>query len=152
MLTSVPVFPCSMASTIHVPADQATIQAGINAASNGDKVLAAPGTYTENINFMGKAITVTSCGGPKVTIIDGNADAPVAAFVTGDGATSVLNRFTLQNGYASFQFQYMGGGVSIDKASPSIKQNVIINNNGYGDGGGNGLNTIPKNFPTPVRY
>jgi polygalacturonase len=59
------------ATTIHVPADQPTIQSGINAASNGDTVLVAPGTYKENINFSGKAITLKSSGGARVTIIDG---------------------------------------------------------------------------------
>jgi serine protease len=57
-------------ATIRVPSDRATIQAGINAAANGDTVLIAPGTYSENINFSGKAITVTSEQGPQVTIID----------------------------------------------------------------------------------
>lgn len=32
-------------NTIHVPADQPTIQAGINAAQNGDTVLVAPGKH-----------------------------------------------------------------------------------------------------------
>ena len=63
----------SPASTIHVPGDQPTIQAGINAASNGDTVLVDPGTYYENIDFLGKAITVTSSGGAAQTIIDGGA-------------------------------------------------------------------------------
>src|SRR5216117_3331126 len=46
------------ANVIHVPADQPTIQAAINAAVNGDTVQVSPGTYIENINFLGKAITV----------------------------------------------------------------------------------------------
>ena len=37
-----------------------TIQAGIYAASDGDEVVVAPGEYFENINLMGKAITVRS--------------------------------------------------------------------------------------------
>src|SRR5258708_6707774 len=36
------------ASTIHVPADYPTIQAAINAASDGDSILVSDGTYTEN--------------------------------------------------------------------------------------------------------
>lgn len=59
--------------TINVPADQPTIQAAINAATNGDTILVAPGTYAENINFGAKAITVASSGCPSVTTIDGGA-------------------------------------------------------------------------------
>src|SRR5947209_17851598 len=75
------------AATINVPAGQPTIQAAINAASNGDTVLVAPGTYYENINFMGKAITVTSYCGPEVTTINGGAAGSVVA-VTSYGRTS----------------------------------------------------------------
>src|SRR5947208_12963096 len=84
-------------STIHVPADQPTIQAAINAASNGDTVLVSPGIYVENINFNGKAITVTSSGGPSVTIIDGNANGAVVIFANSETANSVLNGFTIRN-------------------------------------------------------
>src|SRR5215475_1227989 len=50
-------------------------QSAFNDATDGDMVLVAPGTYVENVNFGGKAITVTSESGPEVTIIDGsNAD------------------------------------------------------------------------------
>ncbi len=126
------------ASTINVPAQQPTIQDGINAANNGDTVLVAPGTYTENINFLGKAITVISTGGPKVTVIDGGGFAPVAAFVTNESTSSVLDGFTLQNGVGTFTFQYQGGGVSIDNASPTISHNFIEKNTA-GDGGGIGV-------------
>ena len=46
------------AADIHVPADHATIQAAIVAASAGDVVIVAAGTYPESIDFLGKAITV----------------------------------------------------------------------------------------------
>ena len=123
------------ASTIHVPLDQPTIQAGINAALKGDTVLVAPGLYVENINFLGKAITVKSSAGPAKTIIDGNAAAPVAVFVTNEGPHSVLSGFTLQNGVGTFPYQYLGGGVSIGSASPTITKNVIRNSTAANGGG-----------------
>ncbi len=43
--------------------DHTTIQAAINASSNGDIVLVYAGTYTENIDFGGKNITVQSLYG-----------------------------------------------------------------------------------------
>ncbi len=49
-----------LAATIHVPGDQLNIQAGIDAAVDGDIVLLADGTYTGvgnyNIDFSGKSI------------------------------------------------------------------------------------------------
>src|SRR5437773_10063834 len=92
--------------TIHVPADQATIQGAINVANNGDTVLVAPGTYLENINFNGKAITVTSSGGPSVTIIDGGQNGSVVTFDSGETVSSGLNGVTIQNGHASYNGSY----------------------------------------------
>jgi serine protease len=110
----------AVASTIKVPADEPTIQDGINAAVNGDTVLVAPGTYNENINFNGKAIVVRSSGGPKVTIIDGGSLGAVVTFSTGETSGSVLSGFTLQNG--------SGSGVYMNFASPVVKNNIIANN------------------------
>src|SRR6266498_3696267 len=79
--------------TIIVPSDQPTIQSAINVATDGDRVLVAPGTYFENINFGKKAITVTSESGPQDTIIDGGSADSVVFFISGEGRDSVLKGF-----------------------------------------------------------
>lgn len=150
-------FPSASAqNTIHVPADQPTIQGAINAANNGDTVLVAPGTYYENINFNGKAVTVTSSGGPSVTIIDGGQNGPVVTFDSAENMSSGLNGVTIQNGYASPNGSYdsgRGGGIQIVNSSPTVTGNVISNNSAlcgmgiYIDGGSPVIknNTISNN-------
>ncbi len=117
------------ATTIHVPADQPTIQAAISAAQNGDTILVSPGTYAENIDFIGKAITVKSTNGAKVTIIDAHLVGPAATFKSGEIRSSVLSGFTLTNGVGSGPPYFIyGGGVGIFYASPTITHNTITNN------------------------
>ena len=112
------------AATIRVPQDATTIQQGINVAASGDTVLVAPGTYFENINFVGKAITVQSEQGPQVTIIDGhNTFGPIVTFQSGETQVSRLSGFRLQNGRASF-----GAGIFIQSASPTVDGNIITHN------------------------
>jgi hypothetical protein len=112
------------AATIRVPADSATIQQAINAAAPGDTVLVAPGTYVENVTFLGKAITVVSEAGPAVTVIDGNFAGPVVTFTAGEPRGAVLRGFTIQRGATSFS----GGGVLIQQSSPTIADNWIVGN------------------------
>lgn len=126
------------AITIYVPDDYPTIQQSIDAASAGDTVIVRPGTYVENIDYLGKAITVKSDQGPRVTVIDGgNPSNPdfgsVVAFQSGEGLDSVLDGFTLTNGtgnwYSSVYPANAGGGVFIKNASPTVKNNIITKNN-----------------------
>lgn len=144
----------SSAATIRVPQDRATIQTAIAAAQAGDVVLVSPGVYDENIDFLGKAITVQSAKGPKQTIIDGGLRDSVVIFRNGEGRQSVLKGFTLRKGNAA-QFPANGGGVNVVFASPTIDGNWITQNSAC-SGNGVGLyfsgalvanNRIFNNFP-----
>ena len=118
-------------STIHVPADQPTLQAGIDAAFDGDVVLVAPGTYVERINFAKKFVTIRSEAGAGVTVIDGSHAGTVLTF-TGDENDSILvEGFTIRNGEAD-----LGGGVFCSFASPTIANCTITNNQATQSGGG----------------
>jgi Right handed beta helix region len=123
-------------ATIHVPADQPTIQAGINAANAGDTVLVSPGSYVEHIDFNGKSITVRSASGAASTTIDGGQTDTVVRFDHGESRSSVLRGFTIQNGNAYAGGNYDGGGLYVGGASPTIEGNVIVNNSACDGGGG----------------
>jgi hypothetical protein len=115
-------------NTINVPADQTTIQKGIDSARDGDTVLVAPGTYVENINFHGKNVTVKSSGGRDVTTIDGNNLGSVVTFSSGETNSAILDGFTLTHGFDTINHD--GGGISISNSSPTIQRNIITANGG----------------------
>ena len=121
-----------------VPGQYGTIQAGIDAAVNGDTVIIADGLYAgygyRDIDFGGKAITVRSENGPANCIIDcdGTEAEPHRGFLfqSGEGASSILAGFTITNGYAKY-----GGGIHCENSSPTIINCKISGNEALGGGG-----------------
>lgn len=124
--------------TLNVPSEYPTIMNAIIAGSTGDTVLVAPGVYVENIRFFGREVTVKSSHGPMITVIDGNDKGPVVVFNDNEDASSVLDGFTLTNGFSSDNYFYKSGaGVYCgNNASPVISNNIIKDNQAINDGGG----------------
>ena len=122
------------AAVIHVPADYPTIQAGINAASKGDTVLVADGTYTgtgnRDLDFYGKAITVRSERGPENCIMDCEDSGRGVFFHSGEEKDSVLQGFRIINGDMD-----SGGGIYCDRSSPAILDNILEGNEAFSGGG-----------------
>jgi hypothetical protein len=138
---------------VHPDSALNSIQAGIDLCSTGDTVLVGPGTYVENINFNGMAITVKSEHGRDTTIIDGSSPAnpdtgTVVTFDSGEDTTSVLDGFTLTNGTGTLEpgYGHIGGGILCNyNSSPIITNNIITGNTAtYGGGIDCGYGSSPS--------
>lgn len=104
-----------------------SIQGAIDAADDGDVLVAAPGTYAESVSFMGKAITLRSQdpndpGAVAATLIDGAAVAGVS-FTHGEGARSIL---------AGFVISGSARGIFCSGTTPTIFNCRIVDNTGFG--------------------
>ena len=125
------------AAVIHVPGDQPTIQAGINAAVTGDTVLVADGTWTgpgnRDLDFHGKSITVTSGNGPDTCIINCQEHGRGFHFHSGEDENAVVNGISIGNGNISGSG---GGGILIENGAAPVISNCIINGCDAGYGGG----------------
>ena len=125
------------AATINVPTDQPTIQAGINAAHNGDVVIVADGTYTgqnnRNLDFGGKSITVRSASNnPAQCVIDCQHMGNGFYFHQNETAAAIVSGFTIQNGSAGSPG---GGGLLCFSSSPTVTNCAFRNNTApYGGG------------------
>jgi len=134
----IPIMLTDLAAiTINIPGDYPTIQAGILASSDHDTILVQPGTYFENIDFMGHKVVLASMyfltndsSYIENTIIDGNSDGSVVSFLNREDSTTIICGFTITNGLND-----SGGGIYCYNSSPLIEHNKISGNTGDSGGG-----------------
>jgi parallel beta-helix repeat protein len=145
----------SATMTIVVPTDVGTIQQAIDWSIDGDVIEVLQGTYTENVDFGGKAITLRSTDPDDwdvvaATIIDGGDLGTTVTLDSGEDANSILTGFTVRGGqsngvdctFASCRavvtnciIEKNGANgiiVNYGVSSPTITNNIIRNNDGSG--------------------
>ncbi len=163
------LLPSTHAAVRNVPSQYTTIQAGINAAVDGDTVLVAPGTYFENIHFRGKNIVVTSTFYQTFdlsliasTIINGsnpsNTDSASCVRITSPlslaylDSNAVLQGFTITGGIGThWQDEHNagryceGGGILMQYTRATVRFNIVRDNkairrpSGIASTGGGGI-------------
>ena len=113
------------ADTIHVDVsgggDFTSIGEGVSAASDGDTVLVASGTYAGpqnvGIDFDGKNLRLIAVEGPDSTTIDASpGDTAAILLHAGEDTTSLVQGFTITGAYV---------GVLAENASPVIDNCVF---------------------------
>jgi len=98
----------------------ATIQKGIDAAEDGDVVLVYPGIYQEEINFVGKMLTVQGVAiSPAGVPVLWNPGDFAVSFYYGEGPNSILRNFIIRDSFM---------GVFIADSSPTISNLTIVGN------------------------
>jgi len=124
-----------------------SVQEAIDAALDGDLIRVNRGFYCDagnyNLDFAGKAVTITSIKGAHNTWIDCYHRGPAFVFENGEGADSVVQGFTI------YRAGNTEGAVVIRNSSPTISDN-IIRETAYTVGGGiyieNGSPIITRNI------
>ena len=124
-----------------------SIQVAIDAAVNGDEIVATNGVYASggrvvhdaltNRVAVTKAVTVRSVNGPAVTMIQGyqvpgTTNGPNAIRCAYLVLGAVLNGFTLTNGATDGQY---GGGLYCEGPAAEATNCILIGNSAYYGGG-----------------
>ena len=141
------------AATHQVPSQYSTLQKALDAASDGDIVLVAPGVYkgeeNRNLDVGSTQLVLRSEAGPSSTVI--NCEHQGQAFFFGPGTSSrmQIQGFTIINGKASY-----GGAMKLSEASPTISDCVFRDNEArvtFGGQRGGALNISGSSSPSFYR-
>ena len=119
----------AVAATIHVPSDQPTIAAGLTAASAGDTVLVACGTYYEHGLILPSEVTLRGeTGAADCVILDAQGLGRIME-CTGVAAGTRIEGITLTHGDANPDLNpNYGGGIFASGAVLEIENCDFLDN------------------------
>ena len=126
--------PSHSPRTLYVASEFPNIQSAIEYSVNDDTILVAPGTYNENIDFIGRKLIIRSSNGRSQTEIHGTSNSlATVSLLSGEPQGTILNGFKITGGGAA--------GIACSQSSPSIINCEITANHNYDygivdDGGG----------------
>jgi len=126
-LIGIAAFACTvhfaLAAEISVPADYATIQSAIDAASDGDTVVVYPGVYPDDFTFYGKAITVRSTNPSDIAVVTATEIRGAVRFEDDEKHSTILAGLTIAGKLA--RVTCLGG-------SPLVRNNRFVGSGGIG--------------------
>jgi len=108
------------------------IQEAIAVAADGTSILVRPGTYRENIDFLGKRIQLLGIDAndpsrASYPVIDGAGAGPVVTFTAGEDPNCLLMGFVITGGYGT-----PAGAIYCNGSSPTIVNCLITGNRATG--------------------
>ncbi len=106
-----------------------SVQAAIDAAADGDRILIGIGRFAGNVDFRAKRIVVRGRG--PATVLAGTGAGTVVRIAGGQGRESALDSVQVTGGRAGD-----GGGILISNASPRVQRTLVFANLASGSGAG----------------
>ncbi|MDP2896114.1 MAG: choice-of-anchor Q domain-containing protein [bacterium] len=111
-----------------VPSEFSTIQLALLVAIDGDEIVVAPGTYTENLRFYGSDVVLRSTDPSNLdtvgsTILEGDTRESVVQLTGKESPACVLSGFTIRNGWAAIHAREYE-----QDSQATIRGNIITGN------------------------
>ena len=128
----------AIATTIHIPADAATITEGLAASMAGDTLLVAPGLYLEHDLIIPAGICLRGAtGDPLDVVIDAQQQGRVITCSDLDELVRI-EALTLTGGLSTMETtgSQMAGGLLIRTALAEVSNCRIVDNEAEMEGGG----------------